>query len=779
MENSNTVGVMFDMPNQNLTYNEKKRDDDKWGKLTINAIIGRSTFTTNTWKLWLKKLYDYYNGNINIDDYKLITEPFGKPIEGEWADVENYPIIKTKVDLLRSEYNKRPKKDMVYVINDDVVTNRTEALNAAINSSIEELFVATLNQQGVPTGVPAEKPELPERVKEEFEASYLDKRAINGQNAIDYIKVHQHLDEKFDLEFFHWLVAGEVYSHTDIVNNETIYEVVNPLDIDFDKDPDLQFVEDGDWVVRRKYMHPSSIVDIFYDDLTKEEIKMIDTLAIQGPAITSNSAVYWDRSTGFKQWSRLIEVMHVCWKSRKKIGIVDFIDEYGQPQSLEVDEVYTAGPNETLTWYWVNEVWEGYRIGTQMFKKIRPVVNQRGNLDNLSKCKLPYNGRILSNVNSTNISLVSLGIPYQKLYNATFHRLKLAMAKMKDDMALIDINWKPMGWSMDKWLEYADRVSMLFVDYSKDSVKMNATHQTRLQLASQTINMYTELLAFIKGEWEEVCGISRQREGQINSSETVGGVERSVLQSSLITETYFSLFDQFRKRDLQGILDYSKLAWINGKKSSFVMPDSTGPIYMDLDGTSHCETEYGIGISDSSKEQERVNTIKQLAQPMMQNGIQASAIADVLDSETISEAKVKLKAAERKLQEYQQVVAQQEQEGNIALADKQKEVVELQHQYNLESIDRKGEWEMRKAELTALGMDEGDDNTAIAEAMIEAGLKEKELGLKNKEIDSNIQNDLSRQQHERNMKMEEMKIKREEMKSKEKIASMKPKPAKK
>jgi hypothetical protein len=467
--------------------------------------------------------------------------------------------------------------------------------------------------------------------------------------------------------------------------------------------------------------------------------------------------------------------MHVCWKSRKQIGIVEFMDEMGQFQSLEVDESYKATPDQKVTWHWVSEVWEGYRIGLTMFVKMRALPNQRGNLDNLSKCKLPYNGRIMSNVNSTNISLVSLGVPYQTLYNATFHRLKLAMAKMKDDMALIDINWKPLGWSMDKWLEYADRVSMLFVDYSKDSVKMNNTHQTRLQLASQTIRMYTDLLAFIKNEWEEVCGITRQREGQVQSSETVGGVERAVLQSSLITETYFTLFEQFKKRDLEGLIDYSKIAWINGKKGSYVMPDSTSIVYMDVNGIEHCETEYGIAISNSSKEQERANTIKQLAQPMMQNGIAASTIAEVLDSETISQAKVKLKVAERKLQEYNQLVAQQAQEGEMAMADKQKEVIELQHQYNLEAIDRKGEWDLRKTELTALGMDEGDDNVAIQESMIEAGLKERELALKNKQIDSNIMNDLSRQQHEKQMKEKEMQLKREEMKSKEKIASKRPK----
>ena len=779
MENNSQVGMLFDIPNQNVSYSDKIKDDFKWGKTTMNAIIGRSTFTTNSWKLWLKKLYDYYNGNIHIDDYKLITEPFGKPIEGEWADVQNYPIIKTKVDLLRSEFNKRPKKDMVYVVNDDVITNKTEAENEAIYSNLEAHFIQSLNQQQVPTGVQQEQPEIPERIKEQHDSSYLDKRAINGQNAINYIKSHQKLDEKWDLMFFHWLISGEVYSQKGVEHNEFIYDVVNTLDIDHDKDPDNMFVEEGDWVVRRKYMHPSSIIDTFYDDLTEDEVKLIDTLSIQGPALTSNSAIYYDRSTGFKQWSRLIEVMHIVWKSRKKIGIVDFIDEYGQSQSIEVDELYKPTPDQTIEWSWVSEVWEGYRIGTQLFKRIRPVPNQRGSLDNISKCKLPYNGRIMSNVNSTNISLVSIGIPYQVLYNATFHRLKLAMSKMKDDMALIDINWKPANWSMDKWLEYADRVSMLFVDYSKDSVRMNATHQTRLQLASQTITMYIELLHFIKGEWDEVCGITRQREGQVQSSETVGGVERSVLQSSLITETYFSLFEQFRLRELEGIIDYSKIAWANGKKASFVMPDSGQLVYMDIDGADHCETEYGIAVSNSSKEQEKLQTIHQLAQPMMQNGIAASAIADVLDSDSVSQAKTKLKAAERKLQEYEQVKAQQEQQGQLAIVEKQNEVIDRQHQFNMELEDVRGEWKLRVAELTALGMDEGSNGPDIIEEA-KLGFEQTKLAteasLKHREINANLQNDRERQNHEAKMKQEDIKVKEKEMASKERIARMKPKP---
>lgn len=50
------------------------------------------------------------------------------------------------------------------------------------------------------------------------------------------------------------------------------------------------------------------------------------------------------------------------------------------------------------------------------------------------------------------------------------------------------------------------------------------------------IQNHINLLEFIKMEMSEVVGISRQREGQTASNETVGGIERATLQSSHITE---------------------------------------------------------------------------------------------------------------------------------------------------------------------------------------------------------------------------------------------------
>ena len=729
------------IPVQTLSYAEKIKDDFEWGKQTMRSYINRSYFATTQHKWALKKLYDYYNGHIDIDDYRLITEPFGKKLEGDWADVVNYPIIKPKVDLLWGEFAKRPKNFDVYVTNDDVTNRALDEKNKLVLQNLEQLFVNELNAQGVDTGMPSEEIPKPEAVQEEFASSYRDKRAILGQHSLEYIHQYCKLQEKFHLEFFHWLVSGEVYSYKTIENNEPYYEVVNVLDLDYDKDPDNQFIEDAEWCVRRKYMNPSTIVEFFYDDLGKNEqeikdtINKIETLGSNTTVFSASAPNLYDRTGPQNVYNRLVEVKHVVWKSKKKVGICTFMDEFGVEQSIEVDETFKPLKElgQEVEWFWVNEIWEGYLIGTDMYFRIRPIPVQRTSLDNLAKCKLPYNGRVLSAINSRNISLVILGVPYQVLYNSTMHRLKLAMAKMKDDMIQLDVNLKPKNMSLDEWLLYGDATNILFIDRNKEGFRESSTHQSVLKMASSTIASYIELLRFIKSEWEEVCGVSRQRQGQINTSETVGGVERSVVQSSLITEIYFTLFDEFREREYQGLLDYSKFAWIDGKKTSFVLPDSGKIVYMDVDPIEHSESEYGIFVALSGKQVEKRKQLEGQLQNFIQNGAKPSMIIDVINSDSFTELKAKMLYAEQKQDEYNQQMQKMQGEQQQQLAAQQEEYANMQHQRELELIDRKGEWDLRKTELTAYAIDEGPNTEDISRAA-EIGLKQQEIGLKQQEL---------------------------------------------
>lgn len=87
---------------------------------------------------------------------------------------------------------------------------------------------------------------------------------------------------------------------------------------------------------------------------------------------------------------------------------------------------------EKIEWKWINEVWEGYKIGKEDYLQIRPLPYQRNELNNISRCKLPINGRCYSDDHASNISIYELMIEWVKLFIICNYRLERMIAKSKD-----------------------------------------------------------------------------------------------------------------------------------------------------------------------------------------------------------------------------------------------------------------------------------------------------------------------------------------------------------
>ena len=319
------------------------------------------------------------------------------------------------------------------------------------------------------------------------------------------------------------------------------------------------------------------------------------------------------------------------------------------------------------------------------------IQNQRVSLDNPSLCKLPINGRKYSDRNARNISLVSLGIPYQLNYNIYKYRLELAIARSKDIIAQFDINMIPKKWDMDKFMYYVEGTGIAWVDYNKEGVTLSPQHQSVLDMSIKTIEQYIVLLNSIMEEWEKLSGVNRQRQGQVGSYEGKATSQQAIVQSSHITEDLFRKFGRLEQRDLQALIDYSKEAWINGKKSMYVMADGVQE-FLSLDSMEHMESEYGIFVSDSGKDQDKLDAIKQLSQSMVQNGVPASTIAEMFDAESFTEIKTKISSAEKQMQELQQ--QQQEAEQQMQQAQLQQQQAEVENENMNKEKDRETDIEV-------------------------------------------------------------------------------------
>lgn len=723
------------LPQQKLPLSQKTQ---KWREDCVDAFLDMSKFGLSERRNSLKILYDYYNGEIDEQEYNHVLRPYGKTRENFPSKMRNYPIIKPIIDLLLGEKSKRPLNYSVVVKNADTISLKEEAKKQKLMSVIEAMFLAELEKIQDPEAKQkqAEAP-IPKQVMEQFERTYVDDRAIKGQAALNYIMYDQEMYDKLQKSFFHYLVSGECYSLKGVRRHEPYYEVINPLDVDYDKDPDIDFVEDGDWAIVRKFTHASTIIDNFGEFLSDEQV-----LGLENP--THNSVdtylLYRAEASGADYnvyRNRLIECVTVYWKSRKRIGFVEYSDpDTGSIEEFEVDETFKLPPElkaqgAKLKWEWINEVWEGTKIDGRFYINITPVANQRTSLENPSRCKLPVNGRKYSDINSNNVSLVQLGIPYQLNYNIYKYRLELSIARSKDIIAQFDINMIPKNWEMDKFMYYVEGTGIAWVDYNKEGIQLSPQHQSVLDMSIKTIQQYTILLDSIMQEWEKISGVNRQRQGGIGEYEGKSTSQQAILQSSHITEDLFRKFSQFEQRELQGLLDYSKEAWISGKKAAFIMPDTTMQ-FVDIDTLGHMESEYGIFVSDAGKDLSNLEQARQLSQAMVQNGMPASAVFELFDTESFTQLKDKIRQAEKAQQELQQ--AQQQAESEM----KQQEIQSNAQMKQLELQDKDKD-RQTKIEIALIQAEAADQtnrlNIDLEKIAQEYMFKERELSIKEKEVD--------------------------------------------
>jgi hypothetical protein len=726
------------IPQQRLPLSKKTK---KWREECVDAFINISKFGLSERRSNLKALYDYYNGEVDETDYRYVIKPYGKTRENFPSKLRNYPIIKPIVDLLLGEKSKRPLNYTVTVKNADAISLKEEAKKKQILAAVEAMF---LKEIADPEGKDLaqqqqqeQQPLMPPQIAEQFERTYVDDRAIKGQAAMNYIMYEQEIYDKFQKQFFHFLVSGETYSHKGVRRKEPFYDVVNPIDVDFDKDPDVEFVEDGDWAIVRKYAHASTIIDQFGDYLTEQQC-----LELEDPKHQSVDTylLYRSEASGAQDnvyRNRLVEVVTIYWKSRKRIGFVAYPDpDTGVIEEFEVDESYKL-PGEMkangakLNWEWVNEIWEGTKIDGRFYVKMSPIANQRTSLDNPSECKLPINGFKYSDINSTNISLVSLGIPYQINYNIFKYRMELAIARSKDIIAQFDINMIPKKWDLDKFMYYVEGTGIAWVDYNKEGIQLSPQHQSVLDMSIKTIEQYVLLLETTMQEWEKISGVNRQRQGNVGNYEGKGASQQAIVQSSHITEDLFRKFSRFEQREMQGLLDYSKEAWITGKRATYVMPDTTMQ-YMDLDSLGHMESEYGIFMSDAGRDQENLRQARELSQAMIQNGMPASAVMDLMDTENFSGIKDKLKKAEAAQQQLEQAQQQAQQQQ----AQQQMQMQQMQMQMDAQEKDKDRQKDIEIALINAEAKDQTNRlNIDLEKIVRDYDIKEKELELKREALD--------------------------------------------
>lgn len=780
-------------PLQRLPMSKKTQD---WKEACVDYIAGHSQGSSRdgnnrSRKEEMQTYYDLYNSIYSEKDLKYVTNPF-KQQDGFPAMAQDYNIIKSKIDLLLGEETKRPFNFRVVHTSDIATSEIQDKAKQMIIDYIQATIMSKLGpeeQARYQEALQSGEIMTPEQIQKYLSKDYKDIAEITAYHSLNYLKNKLNITHEFFKGWKDALIGGEEIYYVGIVNGEPCLQRINPIYFDYDSDTsDLEFIHEAQWCCYEMIMSLTEVYDRLYDKMSEKQLNelldMMDDRSKGGvtPEVRKTSLDYPHIKThsinGFSsnpfEEADNIHVWHCCWKSLKKIGFVNIINpETGMPEEYQVDETYKETGNELdVEWKWIIEVWEGYRIGQDLYVGIQPVEYQHISADNPNAQRLPYTGVIYNNTNSRPRSLVSMMKPLQYMYIVLWYRLELAMARDKGKVVTMDITQIPKSMNIDvaKWMHYLSALGVNFVNPYEEGwdipgreggkpSQFNQISALDLTMAN-TIDQYINLMDKIESMLSEISGVSKQREGSISSNELVGNVERSVVQSAHITEPWFWVHNQVKKECLTMLLDTAKHAWKDNKTSiQYVLDDATRA-FLTLSDDFFYE-DMDIFVEDTTKNQQQIEALKNLMQPAMQNGASLLDIAEIITMDNVTMIRSKLEEIEQKRMEQQQAMEQAQAEREQQMAQIQNEIKEeelmlKEAEMDLKKyeIDSNNATKITVAQLNAYrGAENMDQDGSGVPDVIEIGKQAIEQ--------QKVNSDIASKQFEFNNKKREMEMKRE------------------
>lgn len=720
-------------PRQKLPLSKKGK---KWQEDCVNYIIGEGNVTSggNSTSYYgeLQTYYNLYNSIFDEKDFKSITNPF-KVEDGFPATPHDFNIIRPKIDLLIGEETKRPLNFRVIRTSQEATSEMQEKEKQMILQYIEASITARMSpEEAQQFQEQLQSGEImpPEQIAKYMDKDYKDIVENTAYHTLTYLREKLDLDNEFIKGWKDGLISGREFYYIGVLNAEPYAERINPMYFSYDKSPDLEFIEDGSWCCRKMRMPITEVYDRYYDKLEEKDLDKLEEMigSTPGRNLGDRSPVdmgiqlrIYDNPIFEGSGKSLVNVWHCCWKSFKKIFYVTTTDDAGQPQINIVDETYQPVGNEiSVEPDWIVEVWEGYRAGSDLYFGVQPIEYQHVSIDNPNSQKLPYCGAIYSNTNSKPRSLVSILKPLQYMYIVLWYRLELAIARDKGKVVNMDITQIPksMNISPAKWMHYLSSVGVNFINPyeegwnipGREGGKPAQFNQiTALDLTmSNVIAEYIQLMDKIEELAGTISGITSQREGAVSSSEMVGNVERSVVQSSHITEPLFWVHNQCKRRVLNMLLNTAKGAWEEtGKRKLQYIFDNGERAFLDITPKFYYE-DMDVFVSDTSKDLENIQKLQQLIQPAMQNGASLLEAAEILTNDNFNIIKQKLKD----MQTRQEQMQQQQQE---AEAQQQQQLQQMQNEAKQQELMlQEAQMDLQRYQI------DQDNQTKIAVAQINA-----------------------------------------------------------
>ena len=712
-------------PRQLLTDKEKNKE---WCEQNLDAMAPYIAQHNNS--LYINdryrdiKNYQAYHGHFDPKDYEHVTDQYGTPFP---ARMTNYNIIAPKIDLLTSEELRRPLETKVSSVNKSAVQRKQDVKVGLVAEAILADVKKEVNHaMGMDVAQNTMGMEIPDDIEAFMRYTYKEAVEETVEDGLHYLKERHRWKDLFKNGFRDFLVTGKVFYKTEIINGDPHVRRIDPRNIAFDMNAESDYLDNAQWVVEQRWLGVNQILDEYGDEMTKEDVIELEKMRhiSSGDELAHyNSNLDWiqyDSSTGTK-----IRIVHGEWKSIRAIKVKVSPNKYDETNPFRklVSDNYKPRKGETVETKHVDDIWEATKIGGRILVNCRRRPNQVRSVDDAGATPLSYTGCVHNLSSGRVTSLVDVLKHIQMLYNVVLYHIELTLSRAGGKAVVYDVSQMPSNIGMDmQTVLYHIKNDGIIPINSRDEGGVDTARFNQFQQVDFTLSNSVQQLMNLKLMLEQtagqVCGISPQREGAVSQYEAVGNVQRTVLQSNLVTEGWFYQHSEVKKRAIEKVCNLMKVAWADGKKAGYILGDGGFKMLKVLPDVAL--NDYGIYITEGGKEDAIKQSITQLAQSALQSGnIGLLDVIKVLKAETLTEAEHTLENGlqemKKQAQAAQQAQAQQQQ------AAAQEAQAQREHESQIKQMDVEGK--IKAAET----LNEGKIAVANIQADLEADITSDKL----------------------------------------------------
>ena len=758
----------YNFPRQSISYKKKTLD---WCKQCIKYADTHSVLADSSVRRTVahKKLnYDLLNGKVDMKDLIKLLNVQGFKFERKdmFTAIPHYPIVNRCVDVLVGEETASQLDFKAIITNPTAISEKERNKKAEILQALQQLIEDTsLSQE--------EFEQKSQELAKYYNYEYQDIREMRANELLNHYSKEQNFKNIFLDGFVDVLTVNEAIFQISLEHGEPILRKLNPLKVRVFGNGSSNRIEDADMIVIEDYWQRGRILDTYADKLSAKDIRFLEGLEnkatgkrdkddkygyLGDPLVNFRYGEYAESiqldddlnmeftdGTAFSQLpydiSGNIRVLQVYWKSFRKIQEIKYYDpETGKTEKKFVNEDYIPDTDrgEESTTYYINEAWQGTMIGAgddAIYVNCGPCPIQYNRMSNPSKCHFGIIGQVFNVNESKPYSIIDKIKPFAYLYDAIMDKFVRTVQNNMGKIVQFNGAMMPEGWKFEDWIYYAKTAGIVMVNPMKEGTKGAAkgkiagAFQVPPVIDAELGNSLQYMVSTLQYIEQTLCnmlGITPQRLGAIQNRETVGGVERSTLQSSHVTRWYFEKYNDLKKRIYECALEAAKIG-AKGRniKLQYITSDLTQRI-SDFDGDEFAEADYGLVVTTDVDIEKFRQEVDQAAGMALQGGmISFSGYLKMKSSGSLSEKIKLMEQSEQEMRQYQQQQQQMALQQQQAQAEAQLQMKQAELQQNDTINQRDNETKLLIANIQAASKRDADGDGIVNEGQDTQDLDEK------------------------------------------------------